>query len=354
MADRLLVVVFLRGGADGLALVPPYADHRYQEARPTIGIVDPSSEGGALDLDGYFGLHPALAPLMRFWEGNELAVLHAVGSDDETRSHFEAQDRMERASPRADGWLARHLKSRPGDPPSALSAVAFGPALPESLRGAPAAAIESLSDYALDADDAYRSALSALWTGSGLLERAGNGAIDALERVREIASDPIEMPDSGFGRALGDVARLMKADVGLEVAHLDMGNWDTHFVQSSLVDGLATELAEGLSSFRDALKDDWHRTTVVVMTEFGRRIYENTSLGTDHGRGGAAFVLGGSVNGGKIYGDWPGLDPVGLEARDLPVATDFRTMLSDLVLWSGNADLEHVFPGWTPSSLGLL
>lgn len=353
MADRLLVVVFLRGGADGLALVPPWADHRYHEARPTIGIVDPGSEGGALDLDGYFGLHPALAPLMRLWEGNELAVLHAVGSDDETRSHFEAQDRMERASERADGWLARHLKTRPGDPPSSLSAVAFGPALPESLRGAPAAAIESLADYALEGEAPFRSALAELWTGSSPLERAGQAAIGALERVREIASDPVEMPQTAFGSALGDVARLVRAGVGLEVAHIDLGNWDTHFVQSSLIDGLAGDLAGGLSAFRDALGTDWKRTTVVVMTEFGRRIYENTSLGTDHGRGGAAFVLGGSVNGGQIFGDWPGLDPVGLEARDLPVATDFRSILSDAVLWAGNADLERVFPGWRPTSLGL-
>lgn len=353
MADRLLVVVFLRGGADGLALVPPYADHRYHEARPTIGIVDPGGEGGALDLDGYFGLHPALAPLMRFWQGNELAVVHAVGSDDTTRSHFEAQDRMERASTRADGWLARHLKTRPGDPPGALSAVAFGPALPESLRGAPAAAIESLQDYALDADDPYRAALASMWEGSGPLERAGHGAIEALARVREIASDPVDMPDTGFGRALGDVARLVRADVGLELAHVDLGNWDTHFVQSALIDGLAGDLAGGLSAFRDALGSAWNRTTVVVMTEFGRRIYENASLGTDHGRGGAAFVLGGSVNGG-IHGDWPGLDPVGLEARDLPVATDFREILADAVLWAGNAELERVFPGWNPRPLGLL
>lgn len=354
MAPPLVVVVFLRGGADGLALVPPWADPGYHDARPGIAIGEPESEGGALDLDGHFGLHPSLEPLLPLWNEGELAVVHALGSDDSTRSHFEAQDRMERASSRADGWLARHLKSRPGELPGALSAVAFGPSLPESLRGAPAAAIGSLADYAVEGDDPWRAALAELWAGPSVLERAGSGALNALERVRALSHDPVEMPETAFGGALADVARLVRADVGLEVAHIDLGNWDTHFVQTGLIDGLAGDLAGGLAAFRTALGAAWSRTTVVVMTEFGRRIYENASLGTDHGRGGAAFVLGGAVRGGRLYGDWPGLEPVGLEARDLPVATDFRDLLSDIVLWSGNADLERVFPGWDPAPLGLL
>ncbi|MEM6931780.1 MAG: DUF1501 domain-containing protein, partial [Myxococcota bacterium] len=250
MPDKRLVVVFLRGGADGLALVPPVADPAYYDARSNIAIPEPGEPDGAIDLDGTFGLHPSLAPLHPLFTAGQLAIAHAVGSDDTTRSHFDAQDRMERACTEADGWLARHLRTRPGPPPGALSAVALSPSLPLSLQGGPGTAVASLADLPEIGDVHYRAALADLWRTDAPalpdgLAAAGSRALELAERVRAIADTPVEgLPTSAFGRRLADVVRLVRGDVGLEVAHLDLGNWDTHFVQ----DGLVAERAETLAT----------------------------------------------------------------------------------------------------------
>ncbi len=309
---RRLVVVFLRGGADGLALVPPVGDPSYYDARPNIAIPEPGQPGGALPLDDHFGLHPALAPLRPLYDAGQLAIVHAVGSDDTTRSHFDAQDRMERAVTEADGWLARHLRTRPGPPPGALAAVALSPALPLSLQGVPATAVASLAELPEVGSSAYRSQLAELWRADAPdipvdIVQSGIQALDVAERVRASAETPVAgLPDSDLGRALADVVRLIRADVGLEVAHLDFGGWDTHFVQDGIVAERAATLADGLAGLPAALGRGWADTLVLVLTEFGRRVVENASLGTDHGRGSVAFVLGGQVEGGRVVSDWPG------------------------------------------------
>lgn len=362
MTDRRLIVVFLRGGADGLSLVPPVGDPSYYDARPTIAVPEPGNPDGALPLTDRFGLHPAMAALMPLYAAGDLAILHAVGSDDTTRSHFDAQDRMERACTEADGWIARHLRTRPGDPPGGLSAVALSPALPLAMMGAPATALGSLSDLPGLGDERYRRALTALWHPDARpddvpapLADAGTRALEVGERLRAMADEPVTtLPDTAFGRALADVVRLVRADVGLEVAHIDFGNWDTHFVQTSLIPERAKTLADGLAGLPAALGTAWANTTVVVMTEFGRRIIENTSLGTDHGRGSAAFVLGGAVRGGQVLADWPGLRGVDPDVRDLRVTLDFRHLLADVVGWLGNRRIADVFPAFELRPTGLL
>ena len=330
-----LVVVFLRGGADGLNMVVPHGEAAYLEHRPTIGIAEP------LDLDGFFGLHPALAPLLPLWEAEDLAVVHAVGSDDTTRSHFDAQDRMEHAGGN-DGWLARWLRRRPEGP---LAAVAIGPTTPESLRGAPAAAIASLDDYRIDDPD-FLAAMELLYDAQdGPLHAAGRTALAAMDRIARLDVDhDATYPEHAFGRSLQEVARLLRADCGLQVATVDLGGWDTHFVQAGLLEERCATLASGLAAFH---RDVGEQARVVVMTEFGRRVHENVSLGTDHGMGSVAFVLGHGIAGGRVLGDWPGLaHRPELGAHDLPAVNDFRDVLTAI---SG-----ATFPGHTPRALGLL
>jgi len=357
---RRLVVVFLRGGADGLSLVPPIADPAYRDARPHIAIPAPGEPDGALPLDPDFGLHPAMAPLRPLFERGELAVVHAVGSDDATRSHFEAQDRMERACTGADGWIARHLRTRPGPPPGALTAVALSPSMPLALQGTPATAVGSLGELP-ELEATRRAALAALWSSDHAhpdlppdLVAAGEHALSVADRVRAAAGTAVAgLPDTAFGRALTDVVRLVRADVGLEVAHLDLGGWDTHFVQAGLVAERAGTLAQGLAGLPAALGEAWRDTAVVVLTEFGRRVVENTSLGTDHGRGSVALVLGGAVAGGRVIADWPGLAGADPDVRDLLVTLDFRHVLAEVVDWLGNPHTSEVFPSFESRHRGL-
>lgn len=376
MAPRpTIVCVFLRGAADGLSLVVPHADSRYYDLRPTLAIPRPDdarvdAKSRAVDLDGRFGLHPSLAKLAPLYRSGELAIVHAVGSDDQTRSHFEAQDRMEHAhAPGRDtggGWLARHLRTRPGDRPTSLAAVAMGAAVPESLRGAAASVLESASDYRLGDDETFASALRALYGGAPdgalpfdeVLRLAGRDALDTLDHLRAIdavSTPPLPYPDGQLGASLREIARLVRADLGVEVASCDHDGWDTHFVANQLVPGLAGHLADSIAAFREDLGDAMERVVVVVMTEFGRRAYENTSLGTDHGRGSVLFVLGGGVRGGRVIGDWPGLDEDRLEGPgDLAVTTDYREILAEIVRDRlGNPNGADVFPDLSFVSRGL-
>ncbi|MBI3269688.1 MAG: DUF1501 domain-containing protein [Planctomycetes bacterium] len=379
----VLVTVFLRGGADGLNIVVPHTDEAYYRARPGIALTRPDAKaakgvpggGRVIDLDGRFGFHPALEPLLPAWQAGELAVAHAVGSEDATRSHFEAQDWMERGagteSGVSGGWIARHLRSRRGTPPGALAAVAIGPTVPESLRGAPAAtALESLEELRLHGDGGQGPQLAGVLAslygdGDDPLLRAGRETLGVMESVRKLVSEPFapghskEFPYGHFGHSLGQVARLVRADLGLEAATIDLGGWDTHFVQGSAT-GLQAdrlgELARGLAAFRTDVGDRWKDVTIVVMTEFGRRLQENTSLGTDHGRASAMFVLGGGVVGGRVYGDWPGLAPESLEVPgDLRVTTDYRSVLADVLeARLANDRVDAVFPGVKGTGWGLV
>ncbi|HJL18774.1 MAG TPA: DUF1501 domain-containing protein [Sandaracinaceae bacterium LLY-WYZ-13_1] len=356
-AAPAVVVVFLRGGADGLSLVPPLGDPDYRRRRPTLGI-DPAD---AIDLDGFFALHPALGPLTESYRAGELAVVHAVGSDDRTRSHFEAQDRMEHASPRlGSGWLAR--LARAGGSSGALSAVALGTERPEALRGAPAVSVlERADEHRIGAEDdpAWLDALAALHRGPGPVRAAGRDALSTLARLRDLpaARTAEGYPDGDFGRRLRELARLLRAGL-VRVACVDLDGWDTHFVQADALAERARALADGLRAFRADLRRDptaWRRVTVLVVTEFGRRAYENGSAGTDHGRGSVMLALGPRVNGGRVYARWPGLSDGALEPPgDLAVTTDHRQVLAELVeTCFPDVDREAVLPGAPAGRLGV-
>ncbi len=364
---QTLIVVFLRGAADGLALVPPLEDEHYYKARPRLGV----AKKDAVRLDDRFGLHPKLQPLERAWREGELAIVHACGTEDQTRSHFEAQDLMEHGGVVAGGWLGRFLRTKPTAASGALTCVAVGKALPECLLGAPSVTVmQSLDEFAIGGrTPGFSSQLERLYAMErGQLGAAARDTFDALVRIEAMRTTTYQ-PANGatYGRdefsvGLSQLARLIKADVGLEAASIDLPGWDSHFGQQSQVESLAVRLATGLEALRRDLGARMATTTVVVMTEFGRTVEENTAFGTDHGRGSTLFVLGGGVRGGRIHGDWRGLHPDVLERRgvlegygDLPVLNNYRDALAPVLARHGaNADaLAAVFPEYALKPLGL-
>ncbi len=355
---RALVVVFLRGGADGLSLVAPVGDDAYHRARPTLGV----RATAATRLDARFALHPQLSSLAPLFHDGALGIVHAVGSSDTTRSHFEAQDLMEHGGADGGGWLGRFLRARTLGPSGALSAVAVGTSLPESLRGAPSAAVlQSLAEFGMTPDDGamlaaieslyerYEGPLSVPLAATSRETVAALRRLDALRRQPAAPAHGADYPDDDFGRGLADIARLIRAQVGLSVATLDLPGWDSHFAQGTLLDPLMDRLTRGLVAFHTDLgREWWASTTVVVMTEFGRRVAENSALGTDHGRGSVMLLMGAAVDGGRVTARWPGLEAGVLDGPgDVPVTTDFRDVLAPLLAWHGVADTSAVFPGWT-------
>ncbi|HUR58455.1 MAG TPA: DUF1501 domain-containing protein [Opitutaceae bacterium] len=364
---RTLVVVFLRGAADGLALVPPLEDDHYYRARPRLGI----ARRDAARLDDRFGLHPKLQPLEQAWRDGDLALVHACGTEDQTRSHFEAQDLMEHGGVVAGGWLGRFLRARPAAASGALACVAVGKALPECLLGAPSVTVmQSLDEFAIGGrTPAFRSQLEQLYAMErGQLGAAARDTFAALVRIEAMRSTPYR-PANGasygrdeFATGLSQLARLIKADVGLEAASIDLPGWDSHFAQQTQVETLAARLAGGLEAFRRDLGARMATTTVVVMTEFGRTVEENSAFGTDHGRGSTLMVLGGGVRGGRMHGEWRGLNPDVLERRgmlegygDLPVLNNYRDVLAPVLTRHGATaqDLAAVFPEWELKPFGL-
>jgi len=374
--DHVLVTVFLRGGADGLSLVVPYGDDHYYRSRPTLAIATPSRSGGVIPLDNYFGLHPALAPLKPLYDAGQMAIVHACGSGDQTRSHFEAMATMERGinceTGPASGWLARHLESAPWHNESPLRAVALGSLVPDSLRGAPTAtALSSVNDYRLKANlplgsSGFARELQGLYGGIDPLGIAGREALSLLRRL-EALTPAEKLPRSGshystdaLGEGLRQAALLIKSDNGVEVACLDHNGFDTHVAQGGSIGPLAsqlTSLGQSLASFAHDLGETlWNKTTVVVLSEFGRRVEENSGAGTDHGRAGAMFVLGGKgIAGGKVHGQWPGLAPAMLEGPgDLRVTTDYRNVLGEVLQNRvRNTRLASVFPELSYKPLGV-
>lgn len=361
---RTLVVVFLRGGADGLNMVVPYADDGYYRARPSVGI----PRRDLKNLDGFFGLNPHLAPLETWWREGHLSIVHCAGSEDETRSHFEAQDIMEHGGLAAGGWLGRFLRSRPDSGSSPLTAVAMGPQLPESLRGAPScAAIQSLEEFGLgpDVPDDFLPLLSGLYQSApGLLGPAGRNALAALERIASLNrdSDPpghgADYADDDFSSGLRQVARLIKSRVGLQAATLDLGGWDSHITQSVIMDPPMIRLGKGLHAFATDLGPQiLGRTDIVVLTEFGRRVAENSAFGTDHGRGSVMFTLGGGLRrADQVHADWPDLGKSSLAGPgDLPVRHNYRDILAPILTkHSPGLDLMRVFPGHPLNPVSLL
>lgn len=357
---QTLVVVFLRGGADGLNLVAPLEDDGYYRTRPRIAI----SRKEAVPLDGFYGLNPLLKPLESAYRDGHLAIVHAAGSEDTTRSHFEAQDLMEHGGITAGGWLGRFLRAQTTTARSPLAAVAMGKAIPECLRGAPSATVlQSLDDYSLGENRTRLTrALAALYRQqTDFLADAGRDTLAALQRIeqlRQTAYQPRHGADYGtddFSHGLMQVARLIRARVGLQAASVDLGGWDSHFSQGTLMDPLIRRLAQGLSAFHRDLGPEMENVTVVVMTEFGRRLAENSAFGTDHGRGSVMFVMGGGIAGGRVLGSWPGLTRETLEGPgDLPVTTNYRNVLAPILHRHGVAEkLNLVFPGFTLEALPL-
>lgn len=359
-AQAALVVVFLRGGADGLNLVAPYADDAYRKARPNLGL-------GAKDvvaLDAQFGLNQRLAPLERLYKDGALAIVHGAGSEDTSRSHFEAQDWMEHGGPVAGGWLGRYLRYRPIPAVHPLAAVAIGKTAPEVLRGAPSSVvIESFEGFSFgEKSDTYLDALAELYGNQA--DFLGDTARDTIHAIREIERlrDTPYAPERGavyptgdFGDGLCRIAQLIKSRLGVAAATIDLPGWDSHFAQGTLVNPLMEQLAGGLAALHADLGEQMARTTVVVMSEFGRRVYENASYGTDHGRGGVMFLLGGGVAGGRVLGEWKGLAQAELEGPgDVPVWTNYRNVLAPILARHGGmSDFGQVFPGFAVSALGI-
>ncbi len=361
-------MIFLRGAADVLNMVVPHAEPAYYTQRPTLGIPRPDDrrappEQRTLDLDGFFGFHPAMRPLLESWQSGHLAIVHACGAPDESRSHFKAMELMERGvederGP-ASGWIGRHLASLDTGNRSPLRAVGLGSLPQRSLGGSvPVSALRSIADFHFGGEPRAAAQIQAVLNAVYARDTAGQETLRILDILAKLApagslDDSGTYPETEFGLALKQTAMLIKAQVGLEVAAVDLGNWDTHFAQGGalgLQANLIRDLADGLAAFYADLADYLQQLSVVTMSEFGRRVGENGSLGTDHGHGSMMMVLGGQVNGGKVYGDWPGLQPGQLVGPgDLAVTTDYRDVLAEICqLRLNNPALGDVFPGYSP------
>jgi uncharacterized protein (DUF1501 family) len=376
---KILVAIFQRGAADGLNMVVPFGEKNYYALRPSIAIPEPStrSDGGpsALDLDGFFGLHPSLASLKPLFDARHLAIVHAAGSPDSTRSHFDAQDYMETATPGVrstpDGWLNRYLQAAPPADASPFRAVAFAASTPRTMMG-PAACLctQDLQGFHLAGkanpqvravrvienafEEMYASAPDQLLSGTA---RETFEAISTLQRIQIGDYRPdngAEYPRGPLGRSLQQIAQLIKSDAGLEVAFAEVGGWDHHVNEGGVNGQLAARLqdfGDSLAAFYSDMGDRMADITVLTMSEFGRTARENGNRGTDHGHANAMFVLGGPVKGGKVYGEWPGLNDHQLhEERDLALTTDFRDVFAEVAMRHlGVEDASRIFPGYAVS-----
>jgi len=366
--NKRLVVLFQRGAADGLNIVVPFQEKNYYAMRPSIAI----KQQDVLDLNGFFGLHPSLAAFKPLYDQGHLAIIHAAGSTDSSRSHFDAQDYMESGTPGVkstqDGWLNRALLNGPapdgpGGKPSAFRAVALGTQVPRTLQGkVPAIAVSNLADFSVGGKGPQTSSISNAFqamydeSSDAVLHGTGQETFEAVKMLK--SADPakytpaagVNYPNGPFGSSLKQIAQLMKANLGVEAAFSDIGGWDTHQNQGASTGQLAnrlTEFANGIAAFWKDMGDDAENITLVTMSEFGRTARQNGTGGTDHGHANVMFVLGGQVKGGKVYGKWPGLDNSQLnEGRDLAVTTDFRRVLGEAAYKTlGAKNLEAVFPG---------
>jgi uncharacterized protein (DUF1501 family) len=375
--QRVLITLFQRGAVDGLNMIVPFGDREYYRARPSIAIGAPGSgPGAAVDLDGFFGLHPRLAPLKPLYDARQLAIVHACGSPDATRSHFDAQDYMETATPGVkstpDGWLNRYLHAREHQAATPFRAVALAPQLPRSLQGvAPALAIGQIDRFGIRAGqstDMVQSSFETEYAAAAdrVLNTTSRDAFNAIRMLRD--ADPqrytpangAEYPPSAYGQALRQIAQLVKANVGLEVAYAESGQWDHHANEGAATGQIANRLDDfgrGIAALAQDLGERMQDVVILTMSEFGRTVSENGNRGTDHGHGNAMMIVGGDVKGGKVYGRWPGLAPEQRhEGRDLKITTDFRAVFNEVVRGHlGLTDTRVVFPGFAaPAPLGFL
>ena len=371
---KVLICLFQRGAADALNIVVPHGERAYYAMRPSIAIPQPSRgvANGAIDLDGFFGLHPALAPLKPLYDRGLLAPVHAVGSPSTTRSHFDAQDYMETGTPdnkgTTDGWLNRYLAVKGtcdecNFAKTPFRAVSLTPQTPRILEGPSATvAMNSLDEFSVRATGNSAERLEALYrTGSAdLVHGTGAEMFDAVKMLRSanpqkyLPQNGADYPRSQFGLRLLQIAQLIKANVGLEIAFADVGGWDTHVNQGSSTGQLAQRLddfSRSIAALVADLGDRMDDVVIMTMSEFGRMARENGNRGTDHGHAGALFVIGGHVKGGKVHGKWPGLEQEQLyEGRDLALTTDFRSVFAEVVSdHLGARALERIFPGFAAS-----
>ena len=359
---KRMVVIFQRGAADGLNIVIPHAERSYYSMRPTLAVPQQS----VIDLDGFFGLHPSLSPFQQLWKDGHLAIVHAAGSPDTTRSHFDAQDYMESGTPGVksteDGWLNRALRAERIAKESPFRAVAMGGRLPRILSGPePAVAIDQIGNFGVagrsPASTPLANTFEAMYAQSvdSVLHGTGEETFDAVKMLK--AANPekyspapgANYPPGPLALALKQTAQLIKADLGVEVAFADVTGWDTHVNQGGQQGQLALRLADfsrSIAAFWTDLGPLAGSTVLVTMSEFGRTARENGARGTDHGHANVMFVLGGPVKGGRVYGKWPGLAPEQLyEGRDLALTTDFRRVLGEVLYRHlGNKNLATVFP----------
>lgn len=376
----VLVAVFLRGGIDGLSAIVPFGEGaHYYDARPTIAVAEPGTGvGAALDLNGYFGMHPSLAPLVDIYQSGGLAVVHATGSTDPSRSHFDAMQFMEYGTPGdktgGTGWIGRHLQSTAWQNDSPFRAVGMGAMLPSSLRGPVAPlALRSIADFHLKGREgelrraeqilAQLYAIDAPSTPLDTQAKLVFDTVDMLKTLDATAYQPANgaaypTDEYGFGLGLQQIAQLIKAGVGLEVACIDLGGWDTHENQGTH-DGyfadLLSVLGKGLAAFYTDLQDHMKGISIVTMSEFGRRVVENASHGTDHGHGNFMFLMGGGTQGSQVYTRWPTLAPEVLNDGDLAITTDYRDVLVEIIMHRlKNPSIDQIFPGFSHTPLGLV
>jgi uncharacterized protein (DUF1501 family) len=365
-AQKTLVVIFQRGAADGLNIVVPHAEKAYYKARPSIAIPrpKPGDPEAAIDLDGFFGLHPSLAPFKPLYDERRLAVIHAVGSPDATRSHFDAQDFMETGTPgiknTRDGWLNRYLQANAGA--GTFRGVSMTSELPRVLAGtAPALAMADVSGFGIPErryGELARRGLEGLYGSSAdpLLRTTAREtfeAVDLLQQVDPTQYEPVNgavYPGGDFGDTMLQIAQLIKSDIGLEIAFAEIGGWDHHVNEGGSSGALANLLGrfgEGIGAFVQDLGQRMDDVVLVTLSEFGRTAAENGNRGTDHGHANAMFVIGGALEGGRVYGSWPGLQKDQLyESRDLALTTDFRDVLGEVLAGHfGAQGLETIFPG---------
>jgi uncharacterized protein (DUF1501 family) len=368
---RLLIAVFQRGAVDGLNMIVPFGEAEYYRLRPTIAIPRPGASNGAIALDDFFGLHPRMAALKPLWDNKSLAIVHASGSHDRTRSHFDAQDYMESGTPGVkstrDGWLNRYLQAT-GPDPSPLRGVAVARQMPRAMQGkAPSLAFGNVDAFdvrgGMESQQSFERAFSE--AENPLLRGTAKDAFEAMKTLRTIGTPyrpAAQYPRSPFGQALQEIARVAKADIGLEVAFAESNNWDHHTNEGGTDGQIAQrldDLASGLAALSADLGERMSDTVILTMSEFGRTAAENGNRGTDHGHGNAMMILGGPVKGGRIYGRWPGLKPdQRFEGRDLAITTDFRDVFHEVVtahLGLSRDGIARVLPGYTAApSLGVI
>lgn len=370
---KTLITIFQRGAVDGLNMVVPFGESEYYNIRSNIAVAKPNQTNGAIDLDGFFGLHPSLKPLESFWKNQQLAIVHSVGSPDNTRSHFDAQDYMEAGTPgiksTRDGWLNRALQATQNDKDSPFRAVAMSGQTPRSLIGrAPTISMTNLADFSIRAGqytNAVQGGFEGIWQENAK-DNLGETGQETFEAVKFLkASNPAQYkaengavyPNSPFGRSLKQIGQMIKAGIGLEVAFTDTPglNWDTHANEGNgrgQIANLLRDFGASIAALATDLGKQMDDVVILTMSEFGRTARQNGSNGTDHGHGNAMFVLGNSVKGGKVYGDWKGLKSSQLyDGQDLAVTTDFRDVFGELAYKHlKNKDLKKLFPNYTDAS----